>query len=154
MRLIHVLLAVAASAPVVTPSTADAHPGACAANATAVTTTAVFYPSFGPSAWGAVWLTFAVGGCVEHDAANITAAFRWNEVGNYCGHSTGAGTIDGHWFSWQSAGSVVVVTSHLSGEEVTTSGVLQVVPDGLFGANCVSGATRFVVTGAVVIPGL
>jgi hypothetical protein len=84
--------------------------------------------------------SFTAGACANK--ATLTAT---GTVTGRCGLSTGVGvTGNGHSFSFVSAGTAL----NLSGE---VTGEVSAVADVASGSSCVSGATRFLITGSVVL---
>jgi hypothetical protein len=84
--------------------------------------------------------TFTAGACV----VKTTGLTAGGTVTGYCGLSSGTGaTTNGHSFSFNSTGTVLVLTGNVTG-------TVSVVPDPAAGGSCTSdNATRFLVTGAV-----
>ena len=124
----------------------------CAGQGTANTQSNVFYPTFGPSAAGIVTFNFAVGGCVLGHSSSANGAFTNSgmvedlvDVGNFCGHSEGNVSIDEHPGHWVSAASMLVI----AGGQTGINGVVNAVPDATTGHSCITGASGFLVTGAV-----
>lgn len=129
---------------------ASAHPGACVGNGTVTTAQPVYFPTFGPSASGSLSISFVIGGCLEHYSSNMSAAFTPHFFGNSCLSSEGEGTIDGHSFKWLSLPSLLLFQT--GSPDFLLDGVMSFVPDWTVNS-CTTGATRFIITGAVVIPG-
>ena len=124
---------------------ASAHTEVCVGQGTA-STPPVYYPTHGGSASGNVTFTFTTGGCLFGGSATSNGAFAAGvtPVGNFCGHSEGTVTVSGDAYVWVSAGSVLVLTgSH-------GAGVVNAVPNPATGQSCTTGATDFLVTGAVL----
>ena len=134
------------------PASADTN--VCAGQGTA-TTSPIFYPvrvvTTGTTASVTVLapntasFAFAFGGlgvCAP-GPKSLTAT---GTVSGWCGHSSGTGvTGQGHRFAWVSAASKLILTG-----EVT--GIVNAAPDPTIAGNsCLTGATTFIVTGAVVL---
>ena len=85
----------------------------------------------------------AFGTCAPDLGKGLTAT---GIINGWCGHSSGQGvTGNGHRFTWIEAGSIALVTG-----EVT--GVAHIIPDPTIAGNsCLTGATSFLVTFAIVL---
>ena len=94
-------------------------------------------------------MTFTTHACIHVPNATTSKAVTASGMATgWCGLSTGAGTTgNGHPFAWIGAGSFLILTGHVTG-------VMNIMPDVPGGQSCSpvgSGATRFLMTGAVVL---
>ena len=137
---------------VIPASPASASTEVCVGQGTA-TTGALYYPGFPPvtttpNTVGYAFTLDGVGFCLP-SLGTLSAA---GTLTGWCGHSTGTGTVDGHHnYSHVSAGSFLVVLPTGSVPGGTAVGLVNAVPDATAGQSCITGATRFIVTGAVVL---
>jgi hypothetical protein len=84
--------------------------------------------------------SFTAGACVKKVSLTATGT-----VTGRCGLSTGVGvTGNGHVFAFVSVGTVLTHSGEVNGE-------VSAVADVASGSSCVTGATRFLITGAAVL---
>lgn len=108
----------------------------------------LYYPGFPlvntTPASGGFNLSLFLGGC-NGTGGVLTGLNASGSLTGFCGQSTGNGAVNGHHgFTYVSAGSMLVLVG-------SAAGVANAVPDATQGQSCTTGATRFLVTGAVAL---
>ena len=111
------------------------------------TSSPLYFPGFGPSATGPFTISLP-GACITLASSfDANGSFTNNLIGNYCEHATGSGTANSHHpFGMVIEGPTITFTG-------TVQGTLQMHPDITGGQSCISGATRFLVSGSVALTG-
>ena len=136
---------------VVAPSPASAHTQVCVGQGTA-NTAPLYYPVLAHATTGPFTFNLGFGACVP--AGALTA---FGTLSGWCGQSNGRGIVGGgHSFSYDSAGSMLVIFSTPTAPNPPGSlvlGVAHAIHDvtSIPPQSCLTGATRFLVTGAVAM---
>lgn len=138
MRRLQLLVAIAlvTTGMAVAVAPAQAHPQTCSGQGT-MTTPPMFYAGTGPDANGGWSLTLTVGTCIP--LSGMTAA---GTISGNCNLASGTGSVNGHSFSFTWVNGHMVWAGQAVGE-------WQAVPDILSAQSCLTGATRWIVTGWV-----
>ena len=146
---------VASAAGFFAPS-ASAHTEVCVGQGTA-TTSALYYPVLGHSTDGTFTFNVGTGACVSGGGVGgaLNAA---GTLQGWCGQSNGRGTVNTHSMSYESAGTLLVIFSTPTAPNPPAGqslvlGVASAVPNVTTtpAQSCLTGATNFLVTGAVAM---
>ena len=134
---------------VVAPSPASAHTEVCVGQGTA-TTPPLYYAFFSSSSTGTFQFGIGTGICLP----GMGVLNASGTLSGWCGLSLGSGTVNGHKFHFVGAGSLLVLGPQtLPALSSLVVGVANLVPDVTTtpAQNCLTGATKFLVTGAVAM---
>ena len=154
--LVPVLLVAATG--VIVPSPASAHTEVCVGQGV-VWTPPMYLPAFGPNATGSFTMYLLPGWDTLLCLPTLGALSAAGPLSGSCGLFIGTGTMNGHAFSHVSAGSVWILFSQPlatplgPGDAALVVGVANVIPwvGAASAQSCTTGATQFLVTGAVAM---
>lgn len=119
----------------------------CTGEGTAATNSPVFYPGLGPTPDNGFVFALEFGLCAHSGTGTTGKTVTATGVFlGWCGLSSGLGTLgQGDLFAWIGVGGILVLTGHIAG-------VVDALPDLVNGESCITGADRFVIAGAILLP--